>query len=156
MVELHQEQPTQWPLACAQEAIEGDIAEEREICYNNLNPKLMTLKALLFLFIVFTYAISCSSSRKTSASLDLGNLSEVIHFINSTTPCEQISYIEANKEQIVRDTNFAPLIFLNITKGSKRKLFIPVADDGSIVSTQFQTEFLQEQLDSIKLELKCK
>src|SRR3954451_21580196 len=67
----------------------------------DLNISLMTINALLFLLLVFTYTISCSSSRKTSTALDLGNLTEVVHFINSTTPCEQISYIEANKEQIV-------------------------------------------------------
>jgi hypothetical protein len=122
----------------------------------DLKPLLMTLKALLFLFIVFTYTTGCSSARKTSASLDLGNLTEVIHFINTTTPCEQVSYIEANKEQIVKDSTFGSLILINISKYSKRKLFIPIANGGSIVSTQFQTELLQEQLDSIKLELKCK
>ncbi len=122
----------------------------------DLNLLSMTLKALLFLFIGFTYTTSCSSSRKMSTALDLNNLSEVVHFINTTTPCEQISYIEANKEQVIGDTTFASLILLNITKGSKRKFFMPVANGDSIVSTPFQTEILQEQLDSIKLELKCK
>src|SRR4051794_40541957 len=116
----------------------------------------MSLKTLLFLLLVFTYAISCSSSRKLSSTVDLSNQAEVVNFINRTTPCEQISYIEANKEQIVKDTVFGSLLLINISRYSKRSFYMPRANDGSVLSTQFQTEMLQEQLDSIKLDLKCK
>jgi len=116
----------------------------------------MITKALLFLLLVFTYTISCSSSRKASTELDLSNLTEVIHFVNSTTPCEQISYIEAQKEQVVTDTTFGSLILVNISKGGKRKFYMPVANGNFVIQTEFKMEVLQEQLDSLKLEWKCK
>jgi hypothetical protein len=116
----------------------------------------MTLKSFPFLLLVFIYTISCSSSRKLSTQVDLSNQAAVVNFINTTTPCEQIFYIEANKDQIVKDTAFGSLLLLNVSRYSKRGFYMPKANDSSILSTQFQTEMLQEQLDSIKLDLRCK
>ena len=76
-------------------------------------------------------------------------------FINESTLCDKLAYVEKHKTFFCKEVGFYNLILKNISKESNTEIDIPFATGGSPIPENKRESILQDQIGKIK-KLKCK
>jgi hypothetical protein len=111
------------------------------------------------LFYVFT-VISCVSvsvgCKVKKPIVNLNDSLSVTDFINKSTICNKILFVEKNKHAFCSELGYSNLILSSISKGTNAKIFIPYYSGGVRLTNKDQELYLQESLDEFKKIFDCK
>jgi len=88
--------------------------------------------------------------------VNLSDSLSVRRFIDRSTTCDRIVFVEKNKAAFCSEQGYSSLILASIVAGRNEQVFIPLYNNGNRVSNRQQEGYLQEQMDTLKKVFNCK
>lgn len=105
---------------------------------------------LIICLMAILFFTSCNKNRIADNIVNLNDSLSVRQFIIKTKLYDQISFVEKNKNQFIKNKGFSRLILGSVSKKVKMPFFIMIANGGIILSDEeIETDF-QSQLDLAK------
>ncbi|KIC89037.1 hypothetical protein [Flavihumibacter sp. ZG627] len=105
--------------------------------------------------IVIVYAAIGVSCKATQPVVDLNDSLSVRDFINKSTACDRIYFVEKNKLLFCSEVGYSDLILSSLVKATNERIFLPFYNGGIRVPDKEQQAYLQERMGEFKKKLNC-